>query len=92
MPKFTITYEAPAEITTDTGWTYAATARPMYGLHDYERYITFVRELKDYELKKLSDTIHLLNNPGYCNWSARLFSTAPGLAKYKFTSTCDSSD
>lgn len=92
MPKLAFTYECPVEITSDTKWQYAATARPMYGLHDYERTISFVRPLKDYELKRLVDVMVVVDNPGYCNWSVRKTLDTPLLATYKFFTTCDSSD
>jgi hypothetical protein len=74
--------------TEDTGWKYAASARPQRGLHDYERFLIFSRPLTAEEEQKVNTFIHTNDNPGYCWWSFRHL----GNGKYRLTSTCDSSD
>lgn len=75
-------------VSRDTGWNYAPTARPNRGIHDYERLVEFERELTADEEKKFHSLMHEKDNPGYCYWSFRR--VGPGA--YSMKTTYDSSD
>lgn len=84
----TLRFMFPVLIITDTGWRYAKTARPNRGLHDYEREITFTRELTVAEQSSFEELMRKQDNPGYCWWTFKRI----GPSTYRMTTTMDSSD
>lgn len=86
--KLSVSLWTCADLTEDTGWKYAAKARPDRGLHDYERFLSFSQALSPDEEKRVENFIREFDNPGYCWWNFKHL----GSNRYRLATTMDSSD